>query len=95
MASYHEILSLSDTEATELTPEGRIHSGLDLTIQNLSETAHIFIGAVDVTTESYGFKLAPGAGFSIELNPRDELYAIADTDETPAALLRVLLEDIK
>jgi hypothetical protein len=95
MASYHEILTLSDSEATELTPEGKIHSGLDLTIQNLSETANIYIGTESVTTTDYGYKLTPGAGFSIELNPRDELYAVSDVDETQAALLRVLLEDIR
>jgi hypothetical protein len=94
MATYHELLTLSDETATELTPEGRIHSGLDLTIQNVHETAIIYIGGETVTALDYGFKLVPGVAFSVELNPRDELYAISDTDGSTAALLRVLLEDI-
>lgn len=94
MATYHELLTLSDETATELTPEGRIHSGLDLTIQNVHETAIIYIGGEGVTDTDYGFKLVPGVAFSVELNPRDELYAISDTDGSTAALLRVLLEDI-
>jgi hypothetical protein len=94
MATYHEIVTLSDSAPVELTPEGKVHSGLDLTVQNLDEEAIVYLGAEDVSSTSYGFKLLPGAGFSIELNPRDELYAISDTDESEVALLRVLLENI-
>ena len=94
MATHHEIVTLSDTTPVELTPEGKVHSGLDLTVQNIDEEAIVYLGAEDVSSTSYGFKLLPGAGFSIELNPRDELYAISDTDDSEVALLRVLLENI-
>ena len=94
MATYHEIVTLSDSTPVELTPEGKVHSGLDLTVQNIDEEAIVYLGAEDVSSTSYGFKLLPGAGFSIELNPRDELYAISDTDDSEVALLRVLLENI-
>lgn len=94
MATYHELVTLSNATATELTPEGKIHSGLDLTVQNIDETATVYIGGEGVTASDYGFKLVPGVAFSVELNPRDELYAISDTDGSTAALLRVLLEDI-
>ena len=93
MATYHDLLTLSDTTATELTP-GANHSGLDVTIQNVDETAIVYLGASNVTASDYGFKLDPGAGFSVELNPRDRLYAISDTNESNAALLRVFLEDL-
>ena len=94
MATYHELVVLSDTSETELTPEGKVHSGLDLTMQNIDEEAIVYLGGEGVTTENYGYKLEPGDGFSIELNPRDQLYAISDTDESEVALLRVLLEDV-
>ena len=94
MATHHEIVTLSNATATELTPEGKVHSGLDLTVQNIDEEAIVYLGAEDVSSTSYGFKLLPGAGFSVELNPRDELYAISDTDDSEVALLRVLLENI-
>ena len=93
MATFHDLVTLSDTTETELTPGAR-HSGLDLTIQNVHATAVVYIGAVGVTASDYGFKLTPGAGFSIELNPNDRLYAISDTNGSTAALLRALLEDI-
>ncbi|MCH9733391.1 MAG: hypothetical protein K0U78_02395 [Actinomycetia bacterium] len=93
MATYHELVTLSNSTATELTPGAR-HSGLDLTVQNVDDTAILYIGGEGVTASSYGFKLTPGAGFSIELNPNDRLYVISDTDASEAALLRALLEDI-
>ena len=93
MATFHDLLTLSDATETELTPGAR-HSGLDLTIQNVHATAVVYIGAVGVTASDYGFKLTPGAGFSIELNPNDRLYAISDTNGSTAALLRALLEDV-
>jgi hypothetical protein len=94
MATYHELVTLSNATATEITPAGSTHSGLDLTIQNVHATANVFIGGAGVTASSYGFKLIPGSGFSVELNPRDELFAISDVNGSQAALLRVLLEDI-
>ena len=93
MATFHDLLTLSDSTATELTPGAR-HSGLDLTVQNVDDTAVVYLGGATVTSSDYGFKLTPGAGFSIELNPNDRLYAISDTNGSNAALLRALLEDI-
>lgn len=94
MATYHELLTLSDETETELTPEGKTHSGLDLTVQNVHATANVYIGGEGVTALNYGYKLEPGDAFSIELNPRDELFAISDVDGSELALLRVLLEEI-
>tara|TARA_S200002703_G_scaffold120075_1_gene105840 strand:+ start:93 stop:374 length:282 start_codon:yes stop_codon:yes gene_type:complete len=93
MATYHDLLTLSDTTETELTP-GANHSGLDVTIQNVDDTAIVYIGGTGVTASDYGFKLTPGAGFSVEMNPYDRLYAISDTNGSNAALLRVFLEDL-
>ena len=94
MATYHELVTLSDATATELTPPGKVHSGLDLTVQNVHETAIVYIGGTGVTDANYGYKLEPGDGFSIELNPRDQLYAISDVNGSGVALLRVLIEDV-
>jgi len=93
MATYHELVTLSNSTATELTPPGKVHSGLDLTVQNVDETAVVYIGAAGVTSTDYGFKIQPGVAFSVELNPRDQLFAISGTNGSKVALLRVLLED--
>jgi hypothetical protein len=93
MATFHDLLILSNATASELSP-GANHSGLDVTVQNVDDTANVFIGASTVTASDYGFKLAPGAGISFELNPKDRLFAISDVNNSNAALIRIFLEDI-
>ena len=93
MATFHELLTLSDSTQTELSP-GINHSGLDVTVQNVDEAANLFIGGTGVTATDYGFKLVPGAGVSFELNPRDQLFIISDVDGSEAALIRIFLEDV-
>jgi len=81
---------LSTTEATRLTPNG-VHSGMDITIQNLSETAYVYIGGEGVNQEDFGYRIAPGTAWSIELPSADALYAIAD-EPTYIAILKTSLE---
>jgi hypothetical protein len=93
MATFHALLTLSDSAQRELSP-GINHSGLDVTVQNVDEAANLFIGGTGVTAADYGFKLVPGAGVSFELNPRDQLFIISDVDGSKAALIRIFLEDV-
>lgn len=87
----HNLVTLSSTEASRLTPNG-VHSGIDITVQNVNDLAYVYIGGPDVTTTSYGYRLAPSAGFSIELSGKDSLYVISDTDGALAAVLNASLE---
>lgn len=81
---------LSNTEATRLTPNG-LHSGMDITIQNLSESAYVYLGGEGVNPEDFGYRLSPGAAWSVELPGQDALYAIAD-ENTYIAVLKTGLE---
>jgi hypothetical protein len=74
-----------------LTPNG-IHSGLDITIQNVHGTAIVYLGGTDVSSTNYGYRLDPGTAFSIELSGRDALYAITDTNGSKVAVLKSNLE---
>lgn len=89
--TIHHTTSLSNETATRLTPEG-LHSGMDITIQNVDGSAFVYLGGEGVTTSFYGYRLAPGAAWSIELPGRDALYAITDTDESQVAVLKTNLE---
>lgn len=88
----HEIHTLSNTEATRLTPNG-IHSGMDITLQNVNETGYIYIGADDnVSSSSYGYRLTPNTAISFELPGEDALYAIAETNNMGLAKMITGLE---
>ena len=89
--TQHSLTTLSNASATLLTPNG-IHSGLDVTIQNTHATAIVYLGAVGVTSSNYGYRLSPGAAWSIELSGRDSLYAISNTNESTVAVLTTSLE---
>ena len=89
--TQHSLTTLSSSSATRLTPDG-LHSGLDITIQNTDDSAFVYIGGTGVTTTNYGFRLAPGAAWSVELSGRDAIYAITDTNNSKIAVLKTSLE---
>jgi hypothetical protein len=65
---------------------------MDITIQNTDGSAYVYIGAEGVTALNYGYRLAPGAAWSIELAGVDSLYAITDTNNSKVAVLKTSLE---
>lgn len=91
MATSHNLYTLSNSSATRITPNGT-HSGIDITVQNVSDTAYVFIGAQGVTSDNYGYRIAPGHAISWELPGKNALYAISDTDSSKLAVLNTSLE---
>jgi hypothetical protein len=91
MATTHAVVTLANTTATRLTPMG-LHSGMDITIQNIDDSAYVYIGGTNVTAESYGYRLSPNSAISFELPGRDNLFAISDTNESQVAVLKTNLE---
>jgi hypothetical protein len=88
----HSLSTLSTTEAVRVSPEG-IHSGCDITIQNLDSVAYVYLGSGNVTVENFGYRLAPNTAVSFELPGKDALYAITDTNESKVAILKTNLEN--
>lgn len=89
--TIHALTTLSNTVATRLTPNG-LHSGMDITIQNVHATAYVYVGAAGVTSSNYGYRIAPGHAISWELPGKDALYAISNTDESKIAVIKTNLE---
>ena len=91
MATTHSLKTLSNADGMLLTPNG-IHSGMDVTIQNLDAEAYVYIGGSGVTASSFGYRLSPGSAVSFELPGRDALFAISDTNNSQVAILKTGLE---
>ena len=88
----HTLHTLSNTEATQLTPNG-IHSGMDITIQNVNDAGHIYVGADNtVSSTSYGYRLLPNHAISFELPGEDSLFAIAENNGMGLAKITTNLE---
>jgi hypothetical protein len=88
----HSLHTLSDTTATRLTPNGT-HSGMDITLQNVTAEGNVYIGGEGVTSTSYGFRILPNQAFSIELPGKDSLYAIGSVNSMSLAVLQTGLEE--
>jgi hypothetical protein len=89
----HELITLSNTVAIKLTPVGNVHSGLDVTVQNVNDEGYIYLGGSNtISTNDYGYRLSPNNAFSIELSGYDHMYAIADTNDLLLAVLKCNLE---
>jgi len=89
--TQHSLTTLSNTSATRLTPNGT-HSGMDITIQNVDESAIVYIGGEGVTSLNYGYRLSADNAFSIELSGLDALYAITNTNGSKVSVLQTSLE---
>ncbi len=91
MSTIHNLYTLSNTVATRLTPLG-MHSGMDITLQNVDATAYVYVGGEGVTSANYGYRIAPGHAISWELPEKDALYAVSDTNNSKLAVLKTSLE---
>jgi hypothetical protein len=88
----HNLIFLNDETPVRLTPNGT-HSGMDITIQNVSESATVYLGSNDqLSDESYGFRLTLGSAWSIELHGKDAIYAIASNSNGAVAVFKGNLE---
>jgi hypothetical protein len=87
----HSLTTLSSSSATRLTPTG-IHSGTDITIQNVDASAYVYVGGEGVTTSAYGYRLNPGTAISFELPGKDALYAITGTNGSQIVVIKTNLE---
>jgi hypothetical protein len=87
----HSFLTLSDSSATRVSPPG-VHSGVDITIQNVNASGYIYIGGSSVSSTNYGYRILPNHAISIELSGQSSLYAVASIDEMNVAILSANLE---
>lgn len=87
----HSKIAVGNETPYRLSPAG-VHSGVDLTVQNLSSTEYIYLGSENVSFFNFGYRLAPGHAFSIELPGTDAIYAISLNGLVEVAVLTANLE---
>lgn len=87
----HATITLSGDMATKLTPDG-LHSGMDITVQNLESETYVYIGGEGVTSSNFGYRLAPNSAISFELPGKNALYAIGHIDGAQISVLKTGLE---
>ena len=80
-------LTLSTTAPTELTIVDSAQSANTVVVQNTNDSGYIYLGTSAVSSSSYGYKLFPGQGFTIELSAYAHLYAVSSAADMTAAVM--------
>ena len=89
----HALVSLNTSTATLLSPNG-VHSGINLSAQNVNESGYIYLGGQGVTTSNYGFRISPGSAISFELDGNDGIYAVSQTNGLLTATITTTLAEM-
>ena len=87
MAVSHQRVSVGTT-ATKLTSDYDGKDGQTINVQNPAGGATVYLGGEGVTTSSYGFVLAAGISFSVELQGGEKLYAVVASSTQNVNILR-------
>jgi hypothetical protein len=61
-------------------------------MQNVNAAGYIYIGASNLTSVNYGFRIDPSHAISLELNGKDAIYAIGSTSNLSISVLSTALE---
>jgi len=93
MAVTHSHIQLNETTAVAVSITGK-HLGRDITIQNISDTAYVYIGGVGVSIGDYGYRLMPHAAWSVELRAGEVIYAVTSEDGSEVAVIELGLETL-
>lgn len=90
----HNLYTLSNTSTTKVTPNGT-HSGIDITIQNVSDAGYVYVGGENVSVSNYGYRLLPNHAISFEVPPKGALYVISSAPDMKAAVIQIGLESVE
>jgi hypothetical protein len=87
----HQLVTLNSSTSTLLTLDNVTETEFDLyvSIQNTDNLIPIYLGDSTVSSTSYGFKLFPGQSWTGDLKPREDVYAISDSDSPKVAVIRI------
>lgn len=90
MATYG-LFDVYTDETIKVSPDNAT-AGRDFTVQNLSN-GYVYIGSdSNVNQNSFGYRLSPGAAWSVELNGKDEIWAVAQYNNSQVATFALGLE---
>ncbi len=89
--TVHALVTLNTESATLLSPSG-VHSGCDLTMQNVNSAGYIYIGNSSVSETNYGYRILPNHAISFELPGKDAMYAVSSINDMKVAVMITGLE---
>ena len=90
MPAIHDLKTLSNVIPAVISLDGDAEVILSVSIQNVDDTAYVYIGSETVSSTSYGLRLEPGALVSFDnLRKNTFLYAVSSVNSSKVA--RIIL----
>lgn len=92
MTVKHSVMELSDTTPVALPFDDNdgVYYNVSFTVQNVSESAIVYIGGAGVSSSSYGIRLSADAMANFDEMPRyPGIYAISSIDGSELAVMRI------
>jgi hypothetical protein len=77
----HQLYELMGGDDPILVSPPGVHSGVDITIQNLGPGV-VLVGGEGMGKENFGFLIPSGGAWSVELPPKDSLYIAGDIEDS-------------
>lgn len=89
MAIKHSVVSVGTTATALHSGNGRI-TGQKFTIMVQVPTggATVYLGGAGVTTTNYGYALAAGGDYSLDMNPSETLYGVVASGTQSAYIIK-------
>jgi hypothetical protein len=87
MAISHERVSVGITP-TQVSSNFAGKDGQTVSVQNPAGGATVYLGGEGVTTTSYGFELAAGITFSVEMQNGEKLYGVVASSTQTVNVIR-------
>lgn len=87
MAISHQRVSIG-TSAIQVSSNYAGKDGQTVLVQNPSGGATVYLGGEGVTTTAYGFELAAGAAFAIEIQDGEKLYGVVASSTQTVNVIR-------
>jgi hypothetical protein len=88
----HELINLYQGDTTRIPQSNStsVKYSMSFSVQNVHDTAIVYIGTVNVSDSNYGIKLIPNAIASFDNVPKNaSFYATTDTNGSQVAVLKM------
>lgn len=85
----HEIKTFADINATILDKTNQIRSAYTIILQNINASGYIYLGGENVSSTSYGYRLYPGQGITLEMPAAGFLYGAAETVGMQVSIMEI------
>lgn len=94
MVVTYQVLVLSNASATAISLESSelVEHDIELYVQNLSDTAYIYVGDSDVTSEQFGMRLGPNDSMTFDYRGYDNrptFYGMSSQSDSMVGVFRI------